>query len=68
MKAIPVTSALHASHPERVCQNFRPPAVGVRGDADKELPPGEEDVAALQRGPSGARLLSPHLHHGQAQL
>lgn len=57
-----------ASHPESVCQHLRSSAVGVRRDADEELPPREEDVAALQRGPSEVGLLGVHLHHCQLQL
>lgn len=56
------------SYFESVCQHFRPSLVGVGGDADKELLPREEDVAALQCGPCGVALLGPHLHHGQAEL
>lgn len=53
------------SHPESVRQHFGPSAVGVRGNANEEFSPGEEDVAALQGGPSKAGV---HLHHCQLQL
>lgn len=56
------------SHPEHVCQHFCPSAVGVGRNADEELPPREEDVTALQRGPSEVGLLGVHLHHCQLQL
>lgn len=62
------TTLSRESHPESVCQHFRPSEVGVRRNADKELPPREEDVAALQSGPSEVGLLGVHLHHCQLQL
>lgn len=56
------------SHPERVGQHVGSSVVGVSGDADEELPPREEDVAALQRGPAEVGLLGVHLHHRQLQI